>query len=59
MAGIGQATPMEVSLRTKTATVTIQRWYRKIQMRRKMAEAALKRLVIGRAMPEVERGLSL
>lgn len=43
IAGIGQATPMEIDLRTKTATIKIQRWYRKIQMRRRMAEAALKR----------------
>ena len=43
IAGIGQATPIEMDLRTKMATITIQRWYRKIHMRRKMAEAALKR----------------
>jgi hypothetical protein len=48
IAGIAQATPTEVDLKAKMASVTIQRWYRKIQMRRKMAEAALKRFVIMR-----------
>jgi hypothetical protein len=43
IAGIAQATPMEVDLKEKMATITIQRWYRKVQMKRKMAEAALKR----------------
>lgn len=47
MAGIAQATPMEIDLRRKMATITIQRWYRKVRMRRRMAEAALKRF--GRA----------
>ncbi|CAF0942879.1 unnamed protein product [Adineta steineri] len=45
MAGISQATPIEVDLKAKMASITIQRWYRKIQMRRKMAEAALKRVL--------------
>lgn len=45
IAGIAQATPLEVDLKKKMASITIQRWYRKIQMRRKMAEAALKRLI--------------
>jgi len=45
IAGIAQATPIEVDLKKKMAIITIQRWYRKIQMRRKMAEAALKRFV--------------
>ncbi|CAF0743508.1 unnamed protein product [Adineta ricciae] len=45
IAGISQATPTEVDLRKKMASITIQRWYRKIQMRRKMAEAALKRVL--------------
>jgi len=45
IAGIAQPTPIENDLKTKMATITIQRWYRKIQMRRKMAEAALKRLI--------------
>jgi len=45
IAGIAQATPIEVDLKAKMASITIQRWYRKIQMRRKMAEAALKRFV--------------
>jgi len=43
IAGIAQETATEADLRTKMASITIQRWYRKIQMRRKMAEAALKR----------------
>jgi len=46
IAGIAQATPMEVDLKKKMATITIQRWYRKVQMRRKMAEAALKRFIM-------------
>ncbi|CAF3402984.1 unnamed protein product [Rotaria socialis] len=45
IAGIAQSTPMEADLRAKTASITIQRWYRKVQMRRKMAEAALKRVL--------------
>ncbi|UJR14558.1 hypothetical protein I4U23_001554 [Adineta vaga] len=45
IAGISQATATEVDLRTKMASITIQRWYRKIQMRRNMAEAALKRVL--------------
>jgi hypothetical protein len=45
VAGIAQATPLEIDLRKKMATITIQRWYRKVHMRRKMAEAALKRFV--------------
>lgn len=46
IAGIAQATPIEADLKAKMASITIQRWYRKIQMRRKMAEAALKRFLI-------------
>lgn len=45
IAGISHATPIEIDLKKKMATITIQRWYRKIQMRRKMAEAALKRVL--------------
>ncbi|CAF1560514.1 unnamed protein product, partial [Rotaria sordida] len=45
IAGISQATPIEIDLKAKMASITIQRWYRKIQMRRKMAEAALKRVL--------------
>ena len=45
IAGIAQDTAMEADLKAKMASITIQRWYRKIQMRRKAAEAALKRLV--------------
>lgn len=48
IAGIAQPTPIEADLRAKTASITIQRWYRKIQMRRKMAEAALKRYFINK-----------
>ena len=33
IAGIAQATPIEVDLKAKIASTTIQRWYRKIQMR--------------------------
>jgi hypothetical protein len=43
IAGIGQPTGIELDLKAKVASITIQRWYRKIRMRRKMAEAALKR----------------
>ena len=43
IAGIAQDTAMEADLKAKMASITIQRWYRKIQMRRKAAEAALKR----------------
>ena len=43
IAGIAQDTAMETDLKAKMASITIQRWYRKIQMRRKMGEAALKR----------------
>ncbi len=46
IAGIAHDTAMEVDLKTKMASITIQRWYRKIQMRRKMGEAALKRFRI-------------
>ncbi|CAF1273302.1 unnamed protein product [Rotaria sp. Silwood1] len=45
IAGISQATPIEIDLKAKMASITIQRWYRKIRMRRKMAEAALKRVL--------------
>jgi hypothetical protein len=45
IAGIARDTPTEVDLKAKMASITIQRWYRKIQMRRRMAEAALKRLI--------------
>ena len=46
IAGIAQTTQIEVDLKAKMASITIQRWYRKIQMRRKIAEAALKRFVM-------------
>ncbi len=46
IAGIAQDTAIETDLKTKMASITIQRWYRKIQMRRKMGEAALKRFTM-------------
>lgn len=46
IAGIAQETQIEADLKAKTASITIQRWYRKIQMRRRMAEAALKRFIV-------------
>ncbi|CAF0958677.1 unnamed protein product, partial [Didymodactylos carnosus] len=56
IAGIAQQTPIELDLKKKVATVIIQRWYRKMNKRRREAEADAKRVL---EQKRLERQLSI